>query len=296
MPDIWFPNLGIKINTLSRTAFSLFGFDVYWYGIFIGGGIVLATYLAMRYMKKIGGNPEDVSDFMLYTIIFSIIGARLYYVAFEWEMYKDSLLDIFNLRGGGLAIYGGIIAAVIFGIAFTRKRKLDFWTFADVLAPSIPIGQAIGRLGNFFNREAFGGYTDSLFAMRYKLDQVPPVNLSNELMDNIVIIGQTKYIQVHPTFLYEALWNIGVIIVLILIRKSGKLKRRIFPMYIILYGIGRSWIEGLRTDSLYLWNTPVRVSQALSVLLIIVGIVLLFIIKPEKSDEGKSESDTKEVS
>ncbi len=291
MPDIWFPNLGIKINSLSRVAFSLFVLDVYWYGVLIGGGIVLATYLAMRYMKKIGGNPEVVSDFMLYAIIFCIIGARLYYVAFEWDSYKNNLIDIFNLRLGGLAIYGGIIAAVIFGIFYTRKNNLDFWAFADVLAPSIPLGQAIGRIGNFFNREAFGGYTDSIFAMRYKLDQVPPVNLSNELMKNIITVDGTKYIQVHPTFLYEALWNVGVIIALILIRKSGKLKRRIFPMYLILYGTGRAWIEGLRTDSLYLWNSPIRVSQALSIVLIVVGIVLLFIVKPDKDIKENNDTD-----
>ncbi|MEA4972702.1 MAG: prolipoprotein diacylglyceryl transferase [Candidatus Metalachnospira sp.] len=291
MPDIWFPNLGIKIDSLNRVAFSLFGLEVYWYGILIGGGIVLSTYMAMRYMKKIGGNPEDVSDFILYAIIFCIIGARLYYVAFEWDLYKDNLLDIFNTRQGGLAIYGGIIAAAIFGIFYTRKRNLDFWGFADIVAPSISLGQAIGRLGNFFNREAFGGYTDSLFAMRYKLEQVSQSNLSDELLNNIVTVDQTKYIQVHPTFLYEALWNVGVIIILILIRKSGKLKRRIFPMYIILYGIGRAWIEGLRTDSLYLWDSPIRVSQALSVLLIIVGIVLLFIIKADGGKGKKYGSD-----
>lgn len=292
MPDIWFPNLGIKINSLSRVAFSLFGLDIYWYGIFIGIGIILATYVAMRYMKKIGGNPEDVSDFILYAIIFCIIGARLYYVAFEWDSYKDNLMDIFNTRKGGLAIYGGIITAVLFGIVYTRKKKLDFWGFADVVAPSIPIGQAIGRLGNFFNREAFGGYTDSLFAMRYKLEQVSDGNITNEILKNVITVDGTKYIQVHPTFLYEALWNIGVIIILILIRNSGKLKRRIFPMYFILYGIGRAWIEGLRTDSLYLWNTPIRVSQALSILLVILGIILLFVIKPEKDMAQKLDDET----
>lgn len=291
MPDIWFPNLGIKINSLNRVAFSLFGLNVYWYGILIGGGIILATYMAIRYMKKIGGNPEDVSDFMLYAIIFCIIGARLYYVIFEWDLYKDNLIEVFNLRGGGLAIYGGIIGAVIFGIFYTRKRNIDFWGFADVLAPSIPLGQAIGRFGNFFNREAFGGYTDSLFAMRYKLDQVSQNDLTDDILNNIITVDSTKYIQVHPTFLYEALWNVGVMIILILLRKSGKIKRKVFPMYIILYGIGRFWIEGLRTDSLYLWNSPIRVSQALSIFLIIVGIVLLFIIKPNGGNGKKYGSE-----
>ena len=280
MPDVWFPNLGIEINSLNRVAFSLFGIDVYWYGILIGGGIILATYIAMRYMKSIGGNPEDISDFMLYGIIFCIIGARLYYVIFEWEMYKDNPLDIFNLREGGLAIYGGIIAAIIFGIFFTKKRNLDFWAMADVIAPSVPIGQAIGRFGNFFNREAFGGYTDGLFAMRYKLSQVSSGNLTDDILAHTVTVNGVEYIQVHPTFMYEALWNVGVIIILMTLRKKGKLKRRILPMYFVLYGLGRLWIEGLRTDSLYLLGGPIRVSQALSGLLIIFGIVLIFVIKP----------------
>ena len=172
MPEIWFPNLGIEIDKLSRVAFTIFGLDVYWYGIFIGAAIILGTYLAMRYMKKIGGNPDDILDFMLYGVIFCIIGARLYYVIFSWDMYKDNPMDIFNLREGGLAIYGGIIAAVIFGIFYVKKRKLNFWDMADIMIPSVPLGQAIGRWGNFFNREAFGGFTDGLFAMRYKLSQV----------------------------------------------------------------------------------------------------------------------------
>ena len=152
MPEIWFPNLGIEIDKLSRVAFTIFGLDVYWYGIFIGAAIILGTYLAMRYMKKIGGNPDDILDFMLYGVIFCIIGARLYYVIFSWDMYKDNPMDIFNLREGGLAIYGGIIAAVIFGIFYVKKRKLNFLDMADIMIPSVPLGQAIGRWGNFFNR------------------------------------------------------------------------------------------------------------------------------------------------
>lgn len=152
MPEIWFPNLGIEIDHLSRVAFSVFGLDVYWYGIFIGCGIILGTILAMRYMKKIGGNPDDILDFMVYGVLLCIIGARLYYVIFSWDLYKDNLMDIFNLRKGGLAIYGGIIAALIFGFFFVRKRKLSFWHMADVMIPYVPLGQAIGRWGNFFNR------------------------------------------------------------------------------------------------------------------------------------------------
>ncbi|MBS7220461.1 MAG: prolipoprotein diacylglyceryl transferase [Clostridiales bacterium] len=275
MPEIWFPNLGIEIDKLGRVAFTIFGLDVYWYGIFIGAAIILGTYLAMRYMKKIGGNPDDILDFMLYGVIFCIIGARLYYVIFSWDMYKDNPMDIFNLREGGLAIYGGIIAAVIFGIFYVKKRKLNFWDMADIMIPSVPLGQAIGRWGNFFNREAFGGFTDGLFAMRYKLSQVSPSNLTEDILQNTIVSGGVEYIQVHPTFLYESLWNIGVFVLLIILRKSGKFKQGIFAWYLILYGIGRLWIEGLRTDSLYLFGSGIRVSQALSALMIAAGIVMV---------------------
>ena len=294
MPEIWFPNLGIEIKELSRVAFNVFGLEVYWYGIFIGVGIVLGTYLAMRYMKKIGGNPDNVLDFMLYGIIFCIVGARLYYVAFSWELYKDNPIDIFNIRMGGLAIYGGIIAALIFGVFYVRKRKLSFWYMADVMVPSVPLGQAIGRWGNFFNREAFGRYTDGLFAMRYKLSQVSKGNLTKEILDNTVTAGGVEYIQVHPTFLYESLWNIGVFILLLALRKSGKFSGRIFAWYLILYGIGRAWIEGLRTDSLYLFSSGIRVSQALSAAMVIGGIIMLVTIKGNGSEKNENTENSME--
>ena len=277
MPEIWFPNLGIEIDHLSRTAFSIFGLDVYWYGIFIGCGIILGTILAMRYMKKIGGNPDNVLDFMVYGVLLCIIGARLYYVIFSWDLYKNNLMDVFNLRKGGLAIYGGIIAALIFGVFFVKRRKISFWYMADVMIPYVPLGQAIGRWGNFFNREAFGGYSDGLFAMRYQLSQVSESNLNQNIINNAVTVNGVEYIQVHPTFLYESLWNIGVFIVLLLLRRSGKFKNCMFAWYLVLYGIGRMWIEGMRTDSLYLFGTGIRVSQALSFLMVIGGIILLVV-------------------
>lgn len=293
MPEIWFPNLGIEIDHLSRVAFSVFGLDVYWYGIFIGCGIILGTILAMRYMKKIGGNPDDILDFMVYGVLLCIIGARLYYVIFSWDLYKDNLMDIFNLRKGGLAIYGGIIAALIFGFFFVRKRKLSFWYMADVMIPYVPLGQAIGRWGNFFNREAFGGYTDSLFAMRYQLSQVSQSNLTQDIINKAVTVNGVEYVQVHPTFLYESVWNIGVFIALLLLRKSGKFKDGILAWYLILYGIGRTWIEGMRTDSLYLFNTNIRVSQALSFLMVIGGVILLVILK-RKNDVNTEKTDINE--
>ena len=244
-------------------------------------------------MKKIGGNPDDILDFMVYGVLLCIIGARLYYVIFSWDLYKDNLMDIFNLRKGGLAIYGGIIAALIFGFFFVRKRKLSFWHMADVMIPYVPLGQAIGRWGNFFNREAFGGYTDSLFAMRYQLSQVSESNLTQDIINKAVTVNGIEYVQVHPTFLYESVWNIGVFIALLLLRKSGKFKDGILAWYLILYGIGRTWIEGMRTDSLYLFNTNIRVSQALSLLMVIGGVILLVILK-RKNDVNTEKTDINE--
>ena len=184
MPEVWFPNLGIEIQKLDNVAFNIFGLEVYWYGLIIGIGILSGLLLAVHEAKRTGQNPDDYMDFVLVAIVACVIGARLYYVAFSWDNYKDNLMSIFALREGGLAIYGGIITAVICAILFTRYKKMNFWLFADTAAPSLILGQIIGRWGNFFNREAFGGYTDGLFAMRYIKDQT--YNIAQCVLDKTV--------------------------------------------------------------------------------------------------------------
>ena len=238
---VYFEGLGIDFDVPS-VAFTIGNYSIHWYGIIIAFGFALAVLYGGRMAYKWKMSLDGMTDVLMWGTILGIICARAYYVIFEWDLYKDNPMDIFNLREGGLAIYGGIIAAIIFGIFFTKKRNLDFWAMADVIAPSVPIGQAIGRFGNFFNREAFGGYTDGLFAMRYKLSQVSSGNLTDDILANTVTVNGVEYIQVHPTFMYEALWNVGVIIILMTLRKKGKLKRRILPMYFVLYGLGRLWI------------------------------------------------------
>lgn len=274
-------------------AFSIFGLDIMWYGLLIGIGFMLAVIISYMRAPKYGIDPDFILTLTIWIIPSAVIGARLYYVIFSWDLYKDNLMDIFNLRKGGLAIYGGIIAALIFGFFFVRKRKLSFWHMADVMIPYVPLGQAIGRWGNFFNREAFGGYTDSLFAMRYQLSQVSESNLTQDIINKAVTVNGVEYVQVHPTFLYESVWNIGVFIALLLLRKSGKFKDGILAWYLILYGIGRTWIEGMRTDSLYLFNTNIRVSQALSLLMVIGGVILLVILK-RKNDVNTEKTDINE--
>ncbi|WP_455958269.1 prolipoprotein diacylglyceryl transferase, partial [Anaerotignum lactatifermentans] len=172
MPEIWFPNLGIEIDHLSRTAFTVFGQDIYWYGIFIGLGVILGVLLALHEAKRTGQNPDTYLDFIIYAMIIAIIGARLYYVIFSWDFYGQHPEKIFAIRKGGLAIYGGIIGGVLTAIVYSHLKKKSFWVMADTMAPSLILGQMLGRWGNFFNKEAFGGFTDNLFAMRYQLSQV----------------------------------------------------------------------------------------------------------------------------
>ena len=226
MPDIWFPHLGIEIEKLSRVAFTVMGKDVYWYGIFIGLGVIFGVIFAMLEAKRTKQDPDLYVDFVIYALIAAIIGARLYYVAFSWDYYSMNPAKIFALREGGLAIYGGIIGAVITAVVYCKKKKVDFWLLADTACPSIAFGQMMGRWGNFFNREAFGGFTDGTFAMRLRLDQVRAGDVSEQVMEHIMNFGGVDYIQVHPTFLYESLWNLIGLFILLNINKHKK--RRFF--------------------------------------------------------------------
>jgi phosphatidylglycerol:prolipoprotein diacylglycerol transferase len=265
--DVSFVHLGITIEHL-RNSISIGGFEIAFYGIIIGIGMLAGLYMAQRDARRRGQDPELYLDFALYAIIFSIIGARLYYVIFDWELYKDNPIEIFNLRGGGLAIYGGIIGAVLTLIVFTKIRKVSFFSMADTGCIGLITGQIIGRWGNFFNCEAFGGYTDSLLAMRLKMSLVNPSMISQELLDHRIVENGVEYIQVHPTFLYESLWNLGVLIFLLWYRKRKKFDGEILWMYLLGYGLGRAWIEGLRTDQLLFFGTGIPVSQALSMVLV----------------------------
>lgn len=265
--DVSFVHLGITIEHL-RNSISIGGFEIAFYGIIIGIGMLAGLYMAQKDARRRGQDPELYLDFALYAIIFSIIGARLYYVIFDWELYKDNPIEIFNLRGGGLAIYGGIIGAVLTLIVFTKVRKVSFFSMADTGCIGLITGQIIGRWGNFFNCEAFGGYTDSLLAMRLKMSLVNPSIISQELLDHRIVENGVEYIQVHPTFLYESVWNLGVLAFLLWYRKRKKFDGEILWMYLLGYGLGRAWIEGLRTDQLLFFGTGIPVSQALSMVLV----------------------------
>ena len=229
--------------------------------------------LAMLEAKRTGQDPDLYVDFVIYALIFAVIGARLYYVIFSWDFYSQNPMKIFALREGGLAIYGGIIGAVLTAVVYCRIKKKDFWLLADTAAPCLAFGQMLGRWGNFFNKEAFGGFTEGLFAMRYPLEQVRRGDLSQEILDHIVSVGGVDYIQVHPTFLYESLWNLALFSLLVLYRPRKRFGGEIFGLYLLGYGLGRVWIEGLRTDQLMLGGFAV--SQLLSAALIVFAVGFL---------------------
>ena len=267
--SIAFPHLHILLKHVGKRLM-IGNFSIAFYGIVIALGMVLAFIFIMKEAKRVGYKQDDFMDLFIFGIIFGVIGARIYYVIFSWDDYKNNLLQIFNIRGGGLAIYGGIIGGTITVIVLCHIKKLNFWKCADVIVFGVLIGQICGRWGNFFNREAFGGYTDGLFAMRIPIDAVNRAqDITAEMKANIVTVNGIDCIQVHPTFLYESLFNLCVFLFLLWYRKRKKFDGEIFFLYIGLYGLGRSIIEGLRTDQLLLPGTSIAVSQLLGICLFV---------------------------
>ncbi|MCD8123815.1 MAG: prolipoprotein diacylglyceryl transferase [Lachnospiraceae bacterium] len=289
--DIWFVNLGIQI-TNHQKGITIGGFTIAYYGLMIALGVLLGLALACFIAKKSGQDPEIYMDVALYGVIFGILGARIYYVVFNWDIYKDNLLQIFNLRAGGLAIYGGIIAAVITVYVIARRRKVPFPRLLDTAGYGLITGQIVGRWGNFFNCEAFGGYTNNLFAMRLNVDLVNDYMISEELLENEIVVNGITYIQVHPTFLYEGAWNFCVLLFLLWMRKRVHFEGEIFCLYLLGYGLGRFWIEGLRTDSLMLFGTGIAVSQLLSAALVVAMVgVLVYQRRRRKRKQVAQEDD-----
>lgn len=251
---ISFPELNISLK-INRVAFSLFGIDIYWYGIIIGLGMALAFIYGYREFKRCGLSLDDLLNMFLIALPVSIVCARLYYVVFSFDEYKDNLIEILNLRNGGIAVYGSLIGAATVVIVYSKKKKLNLPLILDILAVGFLIGQAVGRWGNFINGEAFGSHTTLPVAMTIKKG------------------GVTYADSVHPTFLYESLWDAVGVIILILCKSRKKFDGEVFLLYLMWYGMGRFWIEGLRADSLYIGS--VRVSQLVAILSVIVSAVLI---------------------
>ena len=291
--NINFPNLGIYLDHVGKSI-SVFGFEIAFYGIIIGCGMVGGVLLAQWQAKRTGQDPELYLDLAMIAVVLSIIGARLFYVIFEWDQYKDNLLEILNTRNGGLAIYGGVITAIITVYVFSRVRKVSFGLLLDTAGLGLVLGQIVGRWGNFFNREAFGGYTDNLLAMQLPVSAVRSSDITAELAEHIVEVGGVSYIQVHPTFLYESLWNVGVLAFLIWYTKRKKFDGEVFLFYLLLYGIGRFWIEGLRTDQLIFFGTGIPVSQMIAVGMVAGSLILMAVGRRYKSGRQKAGSQETE--
>ena len=286
--DLSFVHLGISVQHIVKT-FSIGGISFAYYGLIIGIGMIAGLLVAQSDARRRGQDPEMYLDFAIYGIIFAILGARIYYVIFQWGYYKEHLAEIINLRSGGLAIYGGVIAGIVTLVIFARKRKQSFFSLGDTACLGLLTGQIIGRWGNFVNCEAFGGYTDSLFAMRIRRAIVNENMISPELLDHLITENGIEYIQVHPTFLYESLWNLALLLFLLWYRKRKRFTGEIVWLYLAGYGIGRAWIEGLRTDSLLIPGTSVAVSQVLS--LAAAAVALCILVGHNSKKTGESEEN-----
>ena len=308
---VTFPGLGLEFE-LDRVAFTLFGKDVYWYGVIIAVGFLLAVAFCYYFKThQFGVNQEKILDLLFFAVPAAIIGARAYYVIFYLDLFvgadgKFNWGDAIALWDGGLAIYGGLIVAVVTAIIYCKVRKEPFWSYADVGCYGFLIGQLIGRWGNFVNVEAFGGVTDVPWRMcspaiadfLYYQKGAIDAEVYQQVLDGVL--------GVHPTFFYESLWNlVGFFLLLLLAKKGRKFDGQIFLSYVVWYGVGRTIIEGLRTDSLYFFNTGLRTSQLVAIGSAVAAIILMIvraktagpatppISRPEKKPKN-SEENSKE--
>ena len=287
--DIAFPNLGIYLRNVPKTIM-IGNFSIALYGIVIGLGMILGLSLAARVAKKTGHDPDVIWDLAVSLLIFGIMGARIYYVIFMWDYYKDDPIQILNLRGGGLAIYGGIIAGVLTLYIYCRIKKQKFPLILDFVIYGLLVGQIMGRWGNFFNREVFGEYTNNLLAMRIPVSMVRERDISPLIAAHMT--EGTNYIQVHPTFLYEGMWNLAVLVFLLLYLKHKKFDGEIALFYFAGYGIGRALIESIRTDQLYITGTKIPVSMVLGIVMAVSAIAADLVIRARLAQQERAGKDT----
>ena len=287
---VFFPGLGLEFE-LNRVAFTVFGHNIYWYGVIIAAGFLLAVIYGLHIAPRFGMDPDKITDAIFVVVPMAIIGARLYYVIFNPAVCLGadgsfSLLRMIAFWDGGLAIYGGVIATVVTAVIYCRVRKIDFWSGMDVTVYGLLIGQLIGRWGNFVNVEAYGGLTELPWRMCSS-------SIANELWRDGFLESEQMYqsvldgtLGVHPTFLYESLWNLlGLALLILLMKRGRKFNGQMFLSYVIWYGLGRAAIEGLRTDSLYFFGTPIRSSQMLGILSAAVGIGL-YVVRRRPAGPG----------
>ena len=289
--DIAFPNLGIYLTNVPKTIM-IGNFGIALYGVVIAMGMILGLSLSSRVAKKTGQDPDVIWDLAAPLIIFSIMGARIYYVIFMWDFYKDDPIQILNIRGGGLAIYGGIIAGAITLYIYCRVKKQKFPLVLDTVMYGLLTGQILGRWGNFFNREVFGEYTNNLLAMRIPVSMVRERDISPLIAAHMA--EGTNYIQVHPTFLYEGMWNLAILVFLLLYLKHKKFDGEIALLYFAGYGIGRAWIESIRTDQLYITGTTIPVSMVLGIVMAVAAIAADLVIRARLARKERAGADDTE--
>lgn len=290
--SIEFPHLGIHLGHVGKTV-QFLGIDIAYYGMIMAVAMIAGVGLVLAEARRTGQDEDFYLDMLLISILVGIVGARTYYVVFSWDSYKDDLWEIFNIRNGGLAIYGGILFGVSAACIYTVKKKVPLGRMLDTACLGLVLGQILGRWGNFCNREAFGGYTDGLLAMRLPVDAVRRGEITSQMWEHLQTIDGVGYIQVHPTFLYESMWNILVLAFLLWYRKRKRFQGEVFLLYLAGYGMGRAWIEGLRTDQLRMTFLGMQfpVSQLLSLLLVAAGGGAVLILRYRK----KGEKYTKEM-
>lgn len=286
--SILFPHLHIILKNVGD-SFMIGNFRVAFYGVTMALGMILGSMLILHEAKRTGQSDEDYLDIIIWCLISAVVGARAYYVIFAWDYYKDDLLSIFNIRGGGMGIIGGLIGAFIAGYFVCRHKKMSFVLACDTCIIGVPVGQIIGRFGNFFNREAYGQYTDGLFAMQIPLDRCTRASsvVTDEMMNHLVEYDGLKFISVHPTFLYEALWNLGLLILLLWMRKHTRFRGQMVLTYFIGYGLGRFWIESLRIDQLIFFGTGIPVTMIVSAIMVLGGILLMVYARKKGIDPAE---------
>ena len=282
---VTFPGLGLEV-TLNPIAFTVFGWPIHWYGIIIAAGFLLAVGYCFRFKAdQFGVDQDKLFDMLYFAVPLALVGARAYYVIFELQryLYPDGSFnwrDAIAIWDGGLAIYGGVIAAVLTVLVYCRVRRQKFWDYADVGCYGLLIGQLVGRWGNFVNVEAYGSLTTLPWRMCSE-------SIANELWSKGLLESQEVYesilngtVGVHPTFLYESLWNLlGFVLLVLIARRGRKFSGQMFLSYVAWYGFGRAAIEGLRTDSLYFFGTPIRTSQVLGLVSAVTAVVLMLVLK-----------------
>ena len=283
--NINFPNLHIFLEHVGKTI-SIGSFDIAYYGLTLAFAMLMGLLMALWEAKRSGQNTDNYFDLAIIAIICSLIGARIYYVIFAWDKYKDHPLRVFNFRQGGLAIYGGVIAAIITTFIFCRKRKMKFPLVCDTAGLGLITGQIIGRWGNFFNRECFGGYTDNLLAMQLPVNAVRSGEITESIAAHILTINGVDYIQVHPTFLYESLWNLALLLFLVWYIRRKKFDGEVFLLYLFGYGIGRFWVESLRTDQLLIPVIGIPVSMVVGAVMAVIAAVWIIVMRRKVARSG----------